>query len=153
MHVGSEHLEIPEQPGRAQDVVFDCCEKGLQVLSLDSSHVALVSLPLREASSEFKCGRPSSLCMNVGSLTKILKMCGPSDSLKLRWRGGATVSFQRESGEKGRIADFVLKLMQVVSEHSFQRGSGEEGRIADLELKLMHVACEHMGIPEYQAGS
>nr|QDO16252.1 proliferating cell nuclear antigen [Lingulodinium polyedra] len=145
-------MEIPEQPCRAQD--DGCCEKGLQVLSLDSSHVALVSLPLREASSEFKCSRPSSLCMNVGSLAKILKMCGPSDSLKLRWRGGAdAVSFQRESGEKGRIADFVLKLMQVVSEHSFQRESGEEGRIADFELKLMHGACEHMGIPEYQAGS
>eukprot|EP00974_Lingulodinium_polyedra_P073452 7111578-Lingulodinium_polyedra.AAC.1 len=114
MHVGSEHMEIPEQPCRARDVVFDCCEKGLQVLSLDSSHVALVSILLRGASSEFKYGRPSSLCMNVGSLTKILKMCGPSDSLKLRWRGGAdAVSFQRESGEKGRIADFVLKLMQV----------------------------------------
>jgi len=117
MHVGSEHMEIPEQPCRAQDVVFDCCEKGLQVLSLDSSHVALVSLPLRGASSEFKCSRPSSLCMNVGSLTKILKMCGPSDSLKLWWRRGAdTVSFQRENGEEGRIADFALKLMHVVSE-------------------------------------
>jgi len=138
-----------------KDVNPDCREKGLQVLSVDSSQVALVSLPLREAaSSEFKCGRPTSLGMNADSLAKILKMCGPSDSLKLWWRGGAgAVSFQCESGEKGRIADFVLKLMQVVSEHSFQRESGEEGRIADFELKLMHVACEHMGIPEYQAGS
>jgi len=133
-----------------KDVNPDCREKGLQVLSVDSSQVALVSLPLREAaSSEFKCGRPTSLGMNADSLAKILKMCGPSDSLKLWWRGGAdTVSFQCESGEKGRIADFVLKLMQVVSEHSFQRESGEEGRFADFKLKLMHVVSEHMGIPE-----
>nr|QDO16261.1 proliferating cell nuclear antigen [Lingulodinium polyedra] len=56
--------------------------------------------------------------MNVGSLTKILKMCGPSDSLKLRWRSDAdTVSFQCESGEEDRIADFELKLMQIESEH------------------------------------
>eukprot|EP00974_Lingulodinium_polyedra_P047558 4564313-Lingulodinium_polyedra.AAC.1 len=38
--------------------------------------------------------------------------------------------------------------MQVVSEQSFQSESGEEGRIADFKLKLMHVVSEHMGIPE-----
>ena len=45
--------------------------------------------------------------MNVESLAKILKMCGPSDSLK----------FQCESGADERIADFDLKLMQIESEH------------------------------------
>merc|ERR1712073_146276 len=46
------------------------------------------------------------------------KMCGPNDSLKLRWRAGAdTVSFQCESGDDDRIADFDLKLMQIESEH------------------------------------
>eukprot|EP00420_Gonyaulax_spinifera_P008112 CAMPEP_0197944584 /NCGR_PEP_ID=MMETSP1439-20131203/125479_1 /TAXON_ID=66791 /ORGANISM="Gonyaulax spinifera, Strain CCMP409" /LENGTH=301 /DNA_ID=CAMNT_0043567837 /DNA_START=71 /DNA_END=978 /DNA_ORIENTATION=- len=85
-----------------KDVNFDCSEKGLQVQSMDSSHVALVSLLLRESAfSEFKCDRPTSLGMNVDSLAKILKMCGPSDSLKLRWRADAdTVSFQCESGEE-----------------------------------------------------
>merc|ERR1712144_29751 len=46
------------------------------------------------------------------------KMCGPTDSLKLRWQNDAdTVSFQCESGEDDRIADFDLKLMQIESEH------------------------------------
>jgi len=102
-----------------KDVNFDCSEKGLQVQSMDSSHVALVSLLLRESAfSEFKCDRPASLGMNVDSLGKILKMCGPSDSLKLRWATDAdVVSFQCESGEDDRIADFELKLMQIESEH------------------------------------
>jgi len=102
-----------------KDINFDVSEKGLQVQSMDSSHVALVSLLLRESAfSEFKCDRPTSLGMNVDSLAKILKMCGPSDSLKLRWRADAdTVSFQCESGEEDRIADFDLKLMQIESEH------------------------------------
>merc|ERR1711974_375631 len=84
----------------------------------DSSHVALVSLLLRESAfSEFKCDRPTSLGINVDSLAKILKMCGTSDSLKLRWQNDAdTVSFQCEGGED-RIADFDLKLMQIESEH------------------------------------
>merc|ERR1719203_1907099 len=98
-----------------KDVNFDCSEKGLQVQSMDSSHVALVALLLRESAfSEFKCDRAASLGMNVESLGKIFKMCGPNDSLKLRWQNDAdTVSFQCESGEDDRIADFDLKLMQI----------------------------------------
>merc|ERR1712238_474869 len=54
----------------------------------------------------------------MGSLAKILKMCGPSDSLKIQWKGGAdTVGFQCESSTDDRIADFDLKLMQIESEH------------------------------------
>jgi proliferating cell nuclear antigen len=102
-----------------KDVNFDCSEKGLQVQSMDSSHVALVSLLLRESAfSEFKCDRPTSLGMNVDSLGKIFKMCGPNDSLKLRWQNDAdTLNFQCESGDDDRIADFDLKLMQIESEH------------------------------------
>jgi len=102
-----------------KDVNFDCSEKGLQVQSMDSSHVALVSLLLRESAfSEFKCDRPTSLGMNVDSLGKILKMCGPNDSLKLRWQNDAdSVSFQCETGEEDRISEFDLKLMQIESEH------------------------------------
>merc|ERR1712021_204364 len=102
-----------------KDVNFDCSEKGIQVQSMDSSHVALVSLLLRESAfAEFKCDRPTSLGMNVDSLGKILKMCGQNDSLKLRAQNDAdVVSFQCESGEDDRIADFDLKLMQIESEH------------------------------------
>merc|ERR1712187_292610 len=45
-------------------------------------------------------------------------MCGPTDSLKLRWQNDADiVNFQCESGEDDRITDFDLKLMQIESEH------------------------------------
>merc|ERR1712241_333008 len=102
-----------------KDVNFDCSEKGLQVQAMDSSHVALVSLLLRESAfAEFKCDRATSLGMNVDSLGKILKVCGPADSLKLRWQTDADiVIFQCESGDEDRIADFDLRLMQIESEH------------------------------------
>merc|ERR1712151_56203 len=62
--------------------------------------------------------RPTSLGMNVDSLAKILKMCSPNDSLKVRWQSGAdVVNFQCEHGQGDRIADFDLKLMQIESEH------------------------------------
>merc|ERR1711967_128103 len=55
---------------------------------------------------------------NVDSLSKILKICGPSDSLKLRYANDSdTVNFQCETSEEDRIADFDLKLMQIESEH------------------------------------
>merc|ERR1712216_549822 len=102
-----------------KDVNFDCSEKGISVQSMDSSHVALVSLLLRESAfTDFKCDRATSLGMNVDSLGKIFKMCGTNDSLKLRWQNDAdTVTFQCESGDDDRIADFELKLMQIESEH------------------------------------
>jgi len=102
-----------------KDVNFDCSERGIQVQSMDSSHVALVSLMLREAAfSDFKCDRAVSLGMNIESLSKILRMCGPTDSLKVRADTGAdTVSFQCESSAEDRIADFDLKLMEIESEH------------------------------------
>merc|ERR1712107_912062 len=102
-----------------KDVNFDCSEKGLQVQSMDSSHVALVSLMLRESAfADFKCDRPTSLGMNVDSLSKVFKICGPNDSLKLKWQNDAdTLIFQCENSEDDRIADFDLKLMQIESEH------------------------------------
>nr|AZR43728.1 proliferating cell nuclear antigen [Gymnodinium aureolum] len=102
-----------------KEVNFDCSEKGLQVQSMDSSHVALVSVLLRESAfAEFKCDRPASLGINVDSMAKIFRMCGPNDSLKLRWQNDAdTLNFQCESSTDDRIADFDLKLMQIESEH------------------------------------
>merc|ERR1719198_2567389 len=56
--------------------------------------------------------------MNVDSLGKIFKMCGPNDSLKLRWQNDAdTLNFMCESSVDDRISDFDLKLMQIESEH------------------------------------
>merc|ERR1711904_175729 len=102
-----------------KDVNFDCSERGLQVQSMDNSHVALVALVLREtAFQDFMCDRPNSLGMNVDALTKVLKMCGDKDTLKVRADNGADfVSFQTESGAEDKIAEFDLKLMEIESEH------------------------------------
>merc|ERR1711896_58666 len=102
-----------------KDVNFDVNEKGISVQSMDSSHVALVGLLLRESAfSEFKCDRPTSLGMNVEALTKVFRICGPNDSVKLKWQNDSDhISFQCESSEDDRIADFDLKLMEIESEH------------------------------------
>lgn len=102
-----------------KDVNFECQEQGIHVQSMDSSHVALVSLLLREAAfQDYKCDKAMSLGMNIESLAKVLKMCTASDSLKLRAENGADhVSFTCESSSEDRIADFDLKLMEIESDH------------------------------------
>merc|ERR1719240_751620 len=56
--------------------------------------------------------------MNIDSLSKVFKMCGSNDSLRLRWENDADkVAFVCESSEDDRIADFELKLMEIESEH------------------------------------
>merc|ERR1712039_646431 len=81
------------------------------------------------------------------------KMCGPTDSLKLRWQSGAdTVGFQCESGGEDRIADFDLKLMQIESEHmeipeqqykvTARLPSGEFQKICCIRLALLGELCE-----------
>merc|ERR1712187_1080000 len=83
-------------------------------MGMDSCHVALVSLLLRESAfAEFKCERPTSLGMNVDSLAKILKMCSPNDSLKVRLRGawlgaGRPAPGEVQLGERGQRLHAVL---------------------------------------------
>merc|ERR1712157_288500 len=56
--------------------------------------------------------------MNVDSLSKVFKICGPNDSLKLKYQNDAdSLNFQCENSEDDRIADFDLKLMSIESEH------------------------------------
>merc|ERR1719262_1152548 len=100
------------------DVNFDVSEKGISIQSMDSSHVALVALMLRESAfMEYKCDRPVSLGMNIDALSKVFKLCGPNDSLKIRYSNDADlISFQCESQEDDRISDFDLKLMEIESE-------------------------------------
>merc|ERR1712188_178570 len=94
--------------------------KGLQVQSMGSSHVALGSLLLRESAfADFKCDRATSLGMNVDSLGKILKMCGPADSLKLRWQNDADiVNFQCES-EHMEIPEQQYKVVAKLPSSEF----------------------------------
>jgi len=50
-------------------------EKGLQVHSMDSSRVALVSVLLYESAfPDVKCGRPTASVMSVDSLAQILEL-------------------------------------------------------------------------------
>ena len=76
-----------------KDVNFDCSDKGLQVQSMDSSHVALISLILHESAFS------TTLVTSPILLDWTWSCCqrGANDQLELAHLNGvATVSFQCE---------------------------------------------------------
>lgn len=109
-----------------KDVRFDCSESGIALQAMDSSHVALVALLLKETAFDtYRCDRAMSLGVNVESVVRIFKTCGNDDVVTLR---------------KEDDSDTLL--------FSFENAAME--RYSAFELKLIDIECEHLGIPDAQ---
>lgn len=66
-------------------VNIDVTAKGLSIQAMDSCHVALVSLQLREkAFSSYVCHKPLTLGLAIENVAKILKIAGSDDSMTLQ---------------------------------------------------------------------
>src|SRR5260221_6309736 len=91
---------------------FDCTSTGISHQAMDSSHVSLVTLLLRDDGFEhFRCDRNISLGIPIEQLCKILKCAGNEDVITLKAKdGGETVSFMFENKNQTRISHFSLKL-------------------------------------------
>ncbi|GAB5369961.1 hypothetical protein AAMO2058_001451100 [Amorphochlora amoebiformis] len=101
------------------DANFDCNAEGISLQAMDTSHVSLVALHLREDGFDmYRCDRNKALGINTGSLTKILKCAGSDDIITLKADDkGDSVTCMFESPKKDRISDFELKLIDIDSEH------------------------------------
>ncbi|KAF4757220.1 hypothetical protein FOZ63_019122, partial [Perkinsus olseni] len=64
---------------------FDLSDEGIRVQTMDTTHVALVQMELKESAfDEFRCDRESCVGINFEALTKLLKLCRDDDSLSLK---------------------------------------------------------------------
>jgi proliferating cell nuclear antigen len=101
------------------DANFDCNSEGISLQAMDTSHVSLVALQLRDSGFDhFRCDRNKSLGINTGQLTKILKCAGANDTITLKADDtGDSVACMFETKDKDRISDFELKLIDIDSEH------------------------------------
>ncbi|KAF9665577.1 hypothetical protein SADUNF_Sadunf16G0137500 [Salix dunnii] len=101
------------------DANFDCSSSGFSLQAMDSSHVALVALLLRaEGFEHYRCDRNTSMGMNLGNMSKMLKCAGNDDIITIKGDDGSdTVTFMFESPTQDKIADFEMKLMDIDSEH------------------------------------
>jgi len=98
---------------------FDCNSTGISLQAMDSSHVSLVTLFLREDGfQQYRADRNMSLGINLTSLGKILKCAGNDDIITVNAQdGGDTINFMFESPKQTRLSQFSLKLMDIDSEH------------------------------------
>lgn len=104
--------------GLVNEANFDCSPGGLSIQAMDSSHVALVHLLLRDdCFVKYQCERNSILGLNLASLSKILKIVDGGDSLSLRHDDDSdVVTLTSENTEKTRRCEYQLKLLDIEAE-------------------------------------
>uniref|UniRef100_A0A7S2UVI1 DNA sliding clamp PCNA n=1 Tax=Fibrocapsa japonica TaxID=94617 RepID=A0A7S2UVI1_9STRA len=101
-----------------------CNENGISLQAMDSSHVSLCVLMLRnDMYDHFRCDRALALGLNTGNVAKILKCAGNDDIITMK-------------------AEDEPDVLQMVFE------SKDQSRISDFEMKLMDIQSEHLGIPD-----
>jgi len=143
------------------DVNFDCTSSGITCQAMDSSHVCLCSVLLRnDAFDPYRCDRNLTLGMNCVTMSKILKCAGNDESITLRSEDNAdSVTFIYERPNHERVSKFEMKVMDIDSEHLgiptqdydavIEMPSGEFSRITrDLSQfgDTVTIACTKDGI-------
>jgi len=102
-----------------QDVNLLCTEDGIELQSMDSSHVALVNFTiLAEACTVYRCTETLTLGINVTNLTKIVKCAESDDSVILRQSKDESkleITFESKSGS--RKHEFQMNLMDIENQH------------------------------------
>eukprot|EP00591_Stephanopyxis_turris_P004171 CAMPEP_0195514914 /NCGR_PEP_ID=MMETSP0794_2-20130614/6160_1 /TAXON_ID=515487 /ORGANISM="Stephanopyxis turris, Strain CCMP 815" /LENGTH=259 /DNA_ID=CAMNT_0040643263 /DNA_START=208 /DNA_END=987 /DNA_ORIENTATION=+ len=101
-----------------QDANIDVSEDEISIQAMDSSHVSLVAVSMKESGFDhFRCDRAISLGFNSANMSKILKCSGNDDTITLKAEDTAdSLTLMFESPSQDRIADFELKLMDIDAE-------------------------------------
>lgn len=83
-------------------VNIDTTEGGISMQAMDSSHVALVSLQLKEYGFKpYRCERPMTLGISIENLSKILKCASNDDVITMQAEEDPTsIKFIFESNSK-----------------------------------------------------
>ncbi|KAH9600851.1 Proliferating cell nuclear antigen [Trypanosoma melophagium] len=104
--------------GLVNEANFDCNPGGLSIQAMDTSHVALVHMLLRDdCFTKYQCERNSILGLNLASLSKVLKIIEASDSLTLRHEDDCdVVTLTSENVDRSRKCEYQLKLLEIEAE-------------------------------------
>lgn len=112
---------------------FDCSPQGLSIQSMDSAHVALVSLGLNsQGFAAFSCHRPQTLGVNLTSLSKVLKVTENDDTITLRHDDDSDVlTIVAEAADGKKTSEYQIKLMEIEAD---AMGIPEQDHTAKLSL-------------------
>ncbi|CDJ47781.1 proliferating cell nuclear antigen 1, putative [Eimeria brunetti] len=155
------------------EVNLDCDESGLKLQAMDQSHVALVSLKLDDVGFlHYRCDRPRSLGLNMASVVKVFKLCGPMDTVSIQNEDdGDMITFVFENSGFGLSGEGVQTLCGFQNEdegdmnrarvaiQSEDKGgfisavfeNGAEEKTSTFSLRLMGIEQESLGVPEAES--
>lgn len=97
---------------------FDCSDEGMSIQAMDSSHVSLVEVKLRETGFDhYRCDRQVNIGIDSNNMSKILKCAGNDDILTLKAEDEPdTLMLQFEDKKKERTSDFEMNLVEISDE-------------------------------------
>ena len=96
---------------------FECSPSGIQLQSMDASHVSLVSILLRsDGFKSYNCSRNFNLGINCTNMAKILKCANQKDSITMRYEETDSVTFLVESDGQEKVSDFSMRLITIDTE-------------------------------------
>lgn len=99
-----------------QEASFEFTPDGASFRAMDPSHVSLVKLDLPLSFfSAYVCHTPTTVCMSLVHLGKILKTAAPTDALVLQCAPDPDVLYIKIEGPE-RVAEYELKLMIIDNE-------------------------------------
>jgi proliferating cell nuclear antigen len=101
-----------------KEVNLDCSDKGVMLQAMDSSHVSLVSLHMKDCAFEtYRADKVKVLGVSMESLSKIFKICGNDDAVTLKCEDESDqMQFVFDNEKDDRLSDFALKLLDIESE-------------------------------------
>jgi len=153
---------------------WDVTEDGIQMQSMDSSHVALVQMNISDTSFEtFRCDQAMQMGLNMGNLFKIFgAFTNGSVHIQADGEDADTVKWVFETASDGKSKAKKNKVKEEAGSDD-EEGSGDDDEMQDegekkkasnkirgpiqkkqtYELRLMDLDVEQLGIPEqdYQA--
>eukprot|EP00915_Cephaloidophora_sp_WS-2016_P000090 GHVH01000167.1.p1 GENE.GHVH01000167.1~~GHVH01000167.1.p1 ORF type:complete len:263 (+),score=41.31 GHVH01000167.1:109-897(+) len=100
------------------DANIEVTESGLELQAMDHSHVSMVRLEIkRGAFDHYRCERPRSLGLNMGTVVKVMKMCSNEDVVTLRHHEDSdSIEFCFENENERKTSSFKMKLMVIDDE-------------------------------------
>lgn len=107
-----------------KQVNLEASLNGLSLQAMDSAHVSLVSLMLKEDGFDtYRCDKTMTLGIDLNDLGKILKMSGNEDTVSLK-------------------ADEESSFLTIVFENK------KTEKVSEFQLNLLNIDSDSLGIPE-----
>jgi len=129
---------------------LDCNDSGISLQAMDTSHVALVAMTLRsDGFDPYRCDRNTTLGINLGTLSKVLKSAQNEDVLTIRTGSKPDVlNLTYESAKSDRVGEYEVKLMDIDSEHLSVPDTDYAAEVILPSTEFLRICRDFNGIAE-----